>query len=96
MIVRVKPGAAARAQGLFRALGHKVRRFNPPINAFALDAADAERLAEYLDVESISLDADILANQAVPAPGTLASGPALRRHARSDGPVHRRRDRGCR
>ncbi len=74
VIVRVKPGAALRAQGLFKALGHKVRRFNPSINAFSLDAGDAEKLAQFLDIESISLDADIRANQAVPVPGSMASG----------------------
>ena len=66
VIVRVKPGTAARMQGLLRALGVKVKRFNPLINSFSLEAGDAERLAEYLDVVSISLDADIRANQAAP------------------------------
>src|SRR5215210_6834453 len=39
VIVRVKPGAAARVAGLLKALGVNVRRFNPMINAFSVDAA---------------------------------------------------------
>ena len=63
LIVRVKPGAAQRAQGLFKALGQKVRQYNPSINAYALDAGDAEALAQSGDIESISLDAVVRASR---------------------------------
>src|SRR5687768_14964557 len=70
VIVRVKPEAVGQAEGIFKARGHAIRRFNRLIRSFVIDANNLEELARHPAIEWISIDARLRADSLITTPTT--------------------------